>query len=130
MRRCQVPTGTMNAAGGGGAVRSASSSRYSTERAPDVCLHGTYHRGNAGILRQKNGIAPNDDRMTDFLAMRRPERRSRISSRLSPAGASRVNVNHQTKEPALRLAEYCIYLARDGSSRAYATTAGSFRRAD
>lgn len=33
-----------------------------------VCLHGTYHRGNAGILLQKNGIAPNDDRMTDFLA--------------------------------------------------------------
>lgn len=32
-----------------------------------VCLHGTYHRGNAGILLQKNGIAPNDDRMTDFL---------------------------------------------------------------
>jgi uncharacterized damage-inducible protein DinB len=33
-----------------------------------VCLHGTYHRGNAGILLQKNGVAPNDDRMTDFLA--------------------------------------------------------------
>jgi uncharacterized damage-inducible protein DinB len=32
-----------------------------------VCLHGTYHRGNAGILLQKNGIAPNDDRMTDFV---------------------------------------------------------------
>jgi uncharacterized damage-inducible protein DinB len=32
-----------------------------------VCLHGTYHRGNAGIVLQKNGIAPNDDRMTDFL---------------------------------------------------------------
>jgi uncharacterized damage-inducible protein DinB len=32
-----------------------------------VCLHGTYHRGNAGILLQKNGIAPNDDRITDFL---------------------------------------------------------------
>jgi uncharacterized damage-inducible protein DinB len=32
-----------------------------------VCLHGTYHRGNAGILLQKTGIAPNDDRMTDFL---------------------------------------------------------------
>jgi len=25
------------------------------------------HRGNAGIVLQKNGIAPNDDRMTDFL---------------------------------------------------------------
>jgi uncharacterized damage-inducible protein DinB len=32
-----------------------------------VCLHGTYHRGNAGIVLQKNGIKPNDDRMTDFL---------------------------------------------------------------
>ena len=32
-----------------------------------VCLHGTYHRGNAGIILQKNGIAPNDDRLTDFL---------------------------------------------------------------
>jgi uncharacterized damage-inducible protein DinB len=32
-----------------------------------VCLHGTYHRGNAGIVLQKYGIAPNDDRMTDFL---------------------------------------------------------------
>lgn len=32
-----------------------------------VCLHGTYHRGNAGFLLQKNGIVPNNDRMTDFL---------------------------------------------------------------
>jgi uncharacterized damage-inducible protein DinB len=32
-----------------------------------VVLHGTYHRGNAGILLQKNGVAPNDDRLTDFL---------------------------------------------------------------
>jgi uncharacterized damage-inducible protein DinB len=32
-----------------------------------VCLHGTYHRGNAGIVLQKNGISPNDDRLTDFL---------------------------------------------------------------
>jgi uncharacterized damage-inducible protein DinB len=32
-----------------------------------VCLHGTYHRGNAGILFQKSGISPSDDRMTDFL---------------------------------------------------------------
>src|SRR5262245_25964660 len=32
-----------------------------------VCLHGTYHRGNAGLVLQKNGIAPNDDRLTDFL---------------------------------------------------------------
>src|SRR5262249_1144789 len=34
-----------------------------------VCLHGTYHRGNAGIVLQKKGISPNDDRMTDFLEM-------------------------------------------------------------
>ncbi len=32
-----------------------------------VCLHGAYHRGSAGIVLQKNGIAPNHDRMTDFL---------------------------------------------------------------
>ncbi len=32
-----------------------------------VCMHGTCHRGNAGLLLQKNGIRPNDDRMTDFL---------------------------------------------------------------
>lgn len=32
-----------------------------------VCLHGTYHRGNAGVVLQKSGIMPNDDRMTDFL---------------------------------------------------------------
>lgn len=32
-----------------------------------VCLHGAYHRGNAGIVLQKSGIAPNNDRITDFL---------------------------------------------------------------
>ena len=32
-----------------------------------VCMHGAYHRGNAGILLQKNGVLPNQDRMTDFL---------------------------------------------------------------
>jgi uncharacterized damage-inducible protein DinB len=32
-----------------------------------VCLHGTYHRGQAGVILQKNGIEPNDDRLTDFL---------------------------------------------------------------
>jgi len=40
-----------------------------------VCLHGTYHRGSAGIVLQKNGIAPNSDRMTDFLEPQ-PECRS------------------------------------------------------
>ncbi len=34
-----------------------------------VCLHGTYHRGNAGLVLYKNGIMPKDDRMTDFLEM-------------------------------------------------------------
>lgn len=32
-----------------------------------ICMHGTYHRGNAGIVLQKNGITPNDDRITDFI---------------------------------------------------------------
>lgn len=32
-----------------------------------VCMHGTYHRGNVGIILQKNGIKPNNDRLTDFL---------------------------------------------------------------
>ncbi|WP_439569339.1 DinB family protein [Sphingopyxis sp.] len=31
-----------------------------------VALHGTYHRGNAGLLLQKNGVKPNDDRFTDL----------------------------------------------------------------
>ncbi len=34
-----------------------------------ICLHGTYHRGNAGIILQKNNVMPNDDRLTDFLEM-------------------------------------------------------------
>lgn len=33
-----------------------------------VAMHGTYHRGNIGIVLQKNGIVPPPDRMTDFLA--------------------------------------------------------------
>ncbi len=32
-----------------------------------VCLHGTYHRGNAGILLQKVGSALYEDAVTDFL---------------------------------------------------------------
>jgi uncharacterized damage-inducible protein DinB len=32
-----------------------------------VCQHGAYHRGNAGILFQKKGIAPNRDAITDYL---------------------------------------------------------------
>ncbi|HVU29452.1 MAG TPA: DinB family protein [Sphingomicrobium sp.] len=34
-----------------------------------VVLHGTYHRGMAGVLLQKNGVDPNDDRVTDFLEL-------------------------------------------------------------
>ncbi len=32
-----------------------------------VCLHGTYHRGNAGIILQRKGITPGRDAITDFL---------------------------------------------------------------
>jgi uncharacterized damage-inducible protein DinB len=32
-----------------------------------VCLHGTYHRGNAGVLLQLRGLAPSRDSLTDFL---------------------------------------------------------------
>ncbi|CAG4892636.1 DinB family protein [Paraburkholderia saeva] len=32
-----------------------------------VCLHGTYHRGNAGAVLQLKGIAPGRDAITDFL---------------------------------------------------------------
>ncbi|MGJ5204719.1 DinB family protein [Bradyrhizobium sp. HKCCYLR20261] len=34
-----------------------------------VAAHGCYHRGNVGLLLQKNGIAPNQDRLTDFLVL-------------------------------------------------------------
>jgi len=32
-----------------------------------VCLHGTYHRGNAGAVLQLKGIVPSRDSITDFL---------------------------------------------------------------
>lgn len=32
-----------------------------------VCLHGTYHRGNAGAVLQLKGITPSRDAITDFL---------------------------------------------------------------
>ena len=32
-----------------------------------VCLHGTYHRGNAGALLQLRGLTPTRDAITDFL---------------------------------------------------------------
>ena len=38
-----------------------------------VCLHGTYHRGNAGAVLQLKGITPSRDSITDF-SKSRPER--------------------------------------------------------
>ena len=32
-----------------------------------VCLHGTYHRGNAGAVLQLQGLTPSRDAITDFL---------------------------------------------------------------
>ena len=32
-----------------------------------VCLHGTYHRGNAGALLQLRGFTPSRDAITDYL---------------------------------------------------------------
>jgi uncharacterized damage-inducible protein DinB len=32
-----------------------------------ICLHGTYHRGNAGALLQLRGLTPSRDAITDFL---------------------------------------------------------------
>ena len=32
-----------------------------------VCLHGTYHRGNAGALLQLRGLTPGRDAITDLL---------------------------------------------------------------
>ena len=32
-----------------------------------VCLHGTYHRGNAGAVLQLKGLTPSRDSLTDFL---------------------------------------------------------------
>jgi uncharacterized damage-inducible protein DinB len=42
-----------------------------------VCMHGTYHRGNAGALLQLRGLTPSRDAITDFLE----------DSRESPAAA-------------------------------------------
>ena len=38
-----------------------------------VCMHGIYHRGNAGLVLQQNRIAPKDDRLTDFLDVQRAQ---------------------------------------------------------
>ena len=32
-----------------------------------VCMHGTYHRGNAGAVLQLRGLTPSRDSVTDFL---------------------------------------------------------------
>ncbi|HET6971124.1 MAG TPA: DinB family protein [Phenylobacterium sp.] len=32
-----------------------------------VCLHGTYHRGNAGAVLQLKGLTPSPDSITDYL---------------------------------------------------------------
>jgi len=32
-----------------------------------VCLHGTYHRGNAGALLQLRGFTPSRDAITDYI---------------------------------------------------------------
>lgn len=32
-----------------------------------VCMHGTYHRGNAGALLQLRGLTPSRDSVTDYL---------------------------------------------------------------
>ncbi len=32
-----------------------------------VCLHGTYHRGNAGLILQLRGLIPSRDSITDYL---------------------------------------------------------------
>ena len=32
-----------------------------------VCLHGNYHRGNAGALLQLRGMTPSRDSITDYL---------------------------------------------------------------
>jgi uncharacterized damage-inducible protein DinB len=32
-----------------------------------VCMHGTYHRGNAGAVLQLKGLTPSRDSLTDYL---------------------------------------------------------------
>lgn len=36
-----------------------------------VALHGARHRGNIGVILQRNGIEPHADRLTDYLAAER-----------------------------------------------------------
>lgn len=38
-----------------------------------VCLHGNYHRGNAGAVLQLKGLTPSRDAITDFLEDTLPE---------------------------------------------------------
>lgn len=46
-----------------------------------VALHGTYHRGNIGVILQKNCIEPWPDRVTDFL-----DEAHRVAQRSEAAG--------------------------------------------
>jgi uncharacterized damage-inducible protein DinB len=32
-----------------------------------ICVHGSYHRGNAGVILQLKGVAPSRDAVTDYL---------------------------------------------------------------
>jgi uncharacterized damage-inducible protein DinB len=32
-----------------------------------ICMHGGYHRGNAGVILQLRGVAPSRDAITDYL---------------------------------------------------------------
>lgn len=45
-----------------------------------VCLHGTYHRGNAGVVLHRNGVVPGQDRMTDFLDAEVPSDRAGVGN--------------------------------------------------
>lgn len=51
-----------------------------------VALHGTWHRGNIGVILQKNCIEPWPDRFTDFLdETRRRAQRSEAAGRAARA---------------------------------------------
>lgn len=44
-----------------------------------VAMHAAGHRGQIGLLLQKNGIAPFPDRLTDFLAAQEANRQSALA---------------------------------------------------
>jgi uncharacterized damage-inducible protein DinB len=47
-----------------------------------VCLHGVYHRGNAGAVLQLRGLTPSPDAVTDYLEAARSG-----AAEAAPAGA-------------------------------------------